>query len=318
MELLHLIWDVLNTQITSLQGSPVTLLGIIQVFVIALITYLVANRIASRVIRDIASRAGLTESGSHLAGTLVRGSVLFIGVYIALSALGFDLGVLLVPLGAVGIGLGFGLQRIAENFVSGLIMLSERPIKDGDIIEVNGVRGVVERIGLRATIIRTFEFTQVIVPNSQVLTNQVDNWTHTDMTVRIKFTIGVAYGTNTRKAESLILEAVERHPDVLDTPEPKVFFIEFGESSLNFRVYAWVDSPSKRLATLSDLHYEIDRVFAQSSIEIPFPQRDLHIKTNPINTGSKNSGIASPEVAVEPPNDITQKSRSRSTDEGEE
>tara|TARA_B100001123_G_scaffold204944_1_gene232336 strand:- start:75 stop:1028 length:954 start_codon:yes stop_codon:yes gene_type:complete len=317
MDLLLLIWNVLNTQLTSLQGNPVTLLGIIQVLLIALITYLIANRIASRVIKEVASKAGLTASGSHLAGTLVRGSVLFIGIYIALSALGFDLGVLLVPLGAVGIGLGFGLQRIAENFVSGLIMLSERPIKDGDIIEVNGVRGVVERIGLRATIIRTFEFTQVIVPNSQVLTNQVDNWTHTDMTVRIKFTVGVAYGTNTRKAEKLILGVIQNHPDVLDTPEPKVFFIEFGDSALNFRVYAWVDAPAKRLATLSDLHYEIDRVFAQESIQIPFPQRDLHIKSNFANPSEVSESSSDDTATQSGPNSFRGR-RSNGTDEGEE
>ena len=279
MEVLGTIWGILNAQITLIEGNPLTALGIIQVILLTVIILLFAGRLARLLVRHLTRRMGVTTSVASIIGSTMRGLVIFIGLYVALTSIGLELGVLLVPLGAVGIGLGFGLQRIAENFVSGLILLTERPIADGDIIEVNSIRGTVEKIGLRSTLLRTFNNTQVTVPNSELISNQVDNWTLADGIVRIRFTVGVAYGSDIRLVETLLTETLATHPDVLTKPAPKVFFIEFGDSSLNFLIFAWVDSPSKRLTTLSDLHFAIDEAFRKHDVEIPFPQRDLHVRS---------------------------------------
>jgi small-conductance mechanosensitive channel len=279
MEVLGTIWGILNAQITLIEGNPLTALGIIQVIVLTAIVLLFAGRLARLLVRHLTRRMGVTTSVASIIGSTMRGLVIFIGLYVALTSIGLELGVLLVPLGAVGIGLGFGLQRIAENFVSGLILLTERPIADGDIIEVNSIRGTVEKIGLRSTLLRTFNNTQVTVPNSELISNQVDNWTLADGIVRIRFTVGVAYGSDIRLVETLLTETLTTHPDVLAKPNPKVFFIEFGDSSLNFLIFAWVDTPSKRLTTLSDLHFAIDEAFRNHDVEIPFPQRDLHVRS---------------------------------------
>lgn len=279
MEVLGTIWGILNAQITLIEGNPLTALGIIQVIVLTAIVLLFAGRLARLLVRHLTRRMGVTTSVASIIGSTMRGLVIFIGLYVALTSIGLELGVLLVPLGAVGIGLGFGLQRIAENFVSGLILLTERPIADGDIIEVNSIRGTVEKIGLRSTLLRTFNNTQVTVPNSELISNQVDNWTLADGIVRIRFTVGVAYGSDTRLVETLLNQTLVAHPDVLTEPAPKVFFIEFGDSSLNFLIFGWVDTPSKRLTTLSDLHFAIDEAFRNHDVEIPFPQRDLHVRS---------------------------------------
>ena len=279
MEVLNTIWEILNTQLTVIQGNPLTAMSIIQLFLIIAVAWLVAGRLTRLLTRYLVRRLEVANSVASVVGSFIRGLVIFVGLYVALTSIGLELGVLLVPLGAIGIGLGFGLQRIAENFVSGLILLTERPISDGDIIEVNGLRGTVEKIGLRSTLLRTFDNTRVTVPNSELISNQVDNWTLADHIVRIRFNVGVAYGSDMRLVERLLREVLAGHVDVLDEPEPKVFFIEFGDSSLNFLIFAWVDSPAKRLTTLSALHFGIDDAFRENNVEIPFPQRDLHLRS---------------------------------------
>ncbi len=290
MEGLDTIWEILNFQIAVIQGNPLTSMGIIQLLLIFVVALLVAGRLTRLLTRHLIRRLGVATSVASILGSFIRGLVIFVGIYIALTSVGLELGVLLVPLGAIGIGLGFGLQRIAENFVSGLILLTERPISDGDIIEVNGLRGTVEKIGLRSTLLRTFDNTRVTVPNSELISNQVDNWTLADRIVRIRFNVGVAYGSDMRLAERLLREVLAEHVDVLAEPEPRVFFIEFGDSSLNFLIFAWVDSPSKRLTTLSDLHFAIDAAFRENDIEIPFPQRDLHLRSGTLDGGDERSG----------------------------
>ena len=161
MEVLTSIWNVLTYQITVIQGNPLTALGILQLLLIVVVALFLAGRLTRLLTRYLVSRLGVAVSIASIVGSVIRGLVIFVGLYIALTSIGLELGILLVPLGAVGIGLGFGLQRIAENFISGLILLTERPISDGDIIEVNAVRGVVEKIGLRSTLLRTFDNTRV-------------------------------------------------------------------------------------------------------------------------------------------------------------
>jgi small-conductance mechanosensitive channel len=290
LEILNSIWDALNTQITVIQGNPLTTMGIIQLLLILVVALFAAARLTRMLTRYLIRQLGVAMSIASIIGSAIRGLVIFVGFYIALTSIGLELGILLVPLGAIGIGLGFGLQRIAENFVSGLILLTERPISDGDIIEVNAVRGVVEKIGLRSTLLRTFDNTRVTVPNSELISNQVDNWTLADRTVRIRFNVGVAYGSDVKLVEQLLRQALADHEDVLPEPEARVFFIEFGDSSLNFLIFAWVDTPAKRLTTLSDLHFAIDEAFRENDIEIPFPQRDIHLRSGSLGSEDNKTG----------------------------
>ncbi|MYD92465.1 MAG: mechanosensitive ion channel, partial [Chloroflexi bacterium] len=206
-------------------------------------------------------------------------TIIILGWFIGLRSVGFQLDAVLVVFGALGVGMGFGLQNIANNFVSGVILLVERPIKVGDVVSVAGELGTVERVGIRATTLRKFDQTQAIVPNGDLISSVVNNWTLDDRRVRVDFVVGVAYGSDTRLVERLIREAVTEHELVLDDPEPRIFFFEFGDSSLNFRVLAYVADISERFGTLSDLHFTIDESFREHDVEIPFPQRDLHLRS---------------------------------------
>jgi potassium efflux system protein len=181
--------------------------------------------------------------------------------------------------GAVAIGVGFGSQNVVSNFISGVILLAERPIKLGDLVEVGGVYGSVERIGLRSTRIRTGDNIHVIVPNASFLESNVVNWTHTDERVRVSVEVGVAYGSATREVERVIREALAEHPRVEKSPDPVVLFTKFGDNSLEFRALFWIrmrrqlDRPSVE----SELRFRIDDLFREAGIVIAFPQRDVHL-----------------------------------------
>ena len=209
----------------------------------------------------------------------MRYTIVFMGLYVALRSVGVQLDSLLVVFGAVGVGIGFGLQNIANNFVSGLILMSERPVKLGDVVDVGGVLGTVERIGIRATTLRKFDQTQSIVPNGDLISQTVTNWTLDDKRVRIDFIVGVAYGSDTRLVGTILQDLLSANESVLEDPEPRVLFVEFGDSSLNFRVLAYVANVSDRLTTQSELHFAIDEAFRKNDVEIPFPQRDLHVRS---------------------------------------
>jgi small-conductance mechanosensitive channel len=196
--------------------------------------------------------------------------------------------------GALAIGVGFGSQSILNNFISGLILLAERPIKVGDLIEVGGTFGQVENIGARSTSIRTFDNFHIIVPNSAFLESNVVNWTHSDNLVRISLVVGVAYGSPTRRVEEVILEVVREHDKTVSPPEPVVLFEDFADSALVFRALFWIvmNRPMDSKRTLSDLRYRLDERFQDEGITIAFPQRDVHLdSTRPV------------EVRVVPPPD---------------
>ena len=243
-------------------------------------TWFVAGRVRWALEDQLANRVEeIPEALLHVIGNLARYTIIILGWFIGLRSVGFQLDAVLVVFGALGVGMGFGLQNIANNFVSGVILLVERPIKVGDVVSVAGELGTVERVGIRATTLRKFDQTQAIVPNGDLISSVVNNWTLDDRRVRVDFVVGVAYGSDTRLVERLIREAVTEHELVLDDPEPRIFFFEFGDSSLNFRVLAYVADISERFGTLSDLHFTIDESFREHDMEIPFPQRDLHLRS---------------------------------------
>ncbi|MBI2479359.1 MAG: mechanosensitive ion channel, partial [Planctomycetia bacterium] len=187
--------------------------------------------------------------------------------------------------GAIAIGVGFGSQNIVNNFISGLILLAERPIKVGDLIQIDDLYGNVEQIGARSTIIRTGNNLDIIVPNSTFLENNVVNLTRGDDKLRTNVKVGIAYGSPTREATKLMKHAAVEHGRILNSPEPFVWFTEFGDNSLNFEVHFWVKvrSISDRTRIESDIRYRIDQLFRDAGVTIAFPQRDIHIDaTTPI------------------------------------
>lgn len=207
-------------------------------------------------------------------------TVYFLAFLIGLDVLGIDLTALTVFGGAVGIGLGFGLQKITSNFISGLILLFEKSVEAGDLVEIgNGTMGFVKQTGARYTLIETFESREIMIPNEDFITNQVTNWTFSNSQGRIDITIGVSYGSNLDKVSALIVEAAKEHPRCATEPKPECFLENFGDSSINFTLYFWVDDIiAGRKRPRSDVLFTIWRKFKKHNIEIPFPQRDLHIK----------------------------------------
>lgn len=222
------------------------------------------------------------ERGAREALVTITGYVsLAAGLLVVLSVAGVNLTNLAIIAGALSVGIGFGLQNIVNNFVSGIILLFERPIKTGDWIVVGDIEGHVKRISVRSTIIQTFDWADVIVPNSDLISGKVTNWMLRDPWGRVRVPVGVAYGSDTAQVKELLLEVAKAHPDVLPgghVPAPIVLFLGFGDSSLNFELRCFIRNVDRRLGILSDLNFAVDAAFRAHGVEIPFPQRDLHVR----------------------------------------
>src|SRR5437762_1342832 len=229
--------------------------------------------------------SGLDRSLQYAIAQIVSNLVLVIGIFIVLENTGIHLGALTVFAGAVGVGVGFGLQNIASNFISGLVILAERPITIGDRVEVAGVAGQVELIRARSTVIRTNDNIAMIVPNSKLIDSPVTNWTYGDPRVRFRIPIGVAYGSDVNKVREALIAAGRSNPHVLRDPAPSVFLKQFGESAIDFELVVWSSEMSARPSRYrSDLNFAIEEKLREAGIEIPFPQRDLHIRSGVLKT----------------------------------
>ena len=222
------------------------------------------------------SDVGISQS----IGTITQYLVVIIGAFVIIQNVGINLGSLNVLAGALGVGIGFGLQNVANNFISGLIILFERPIKVGDRIDVGNIAGDVVKISARSTMVNTNDNISVIVPNSEFINNRVINWSHNDRNVRFHVPVGVSYNEDPAQIKEILLDVARNHKDVLKRPAPDVLFVEYGDSSLNFDLLVWTSTYiNKPIILKSQLYYEIFEKFKEHDIEIPFPQRDLHIKS---------------------------------------
>ncbi|MDX2212079.1 MAG: mechanosensitive ion channel [Oculatellaceae cyanobacterium bins.114] len=228
----------------------------------------------------VLERTGVNRGAQEAVAIVLRYSLIFIGSLVLLQIWGLDISSLAILASALSVGIGFGLQDIAKNFGSGLVLVFERPIQVGDFVEVGDFQGTVERIGARSTLIRTLDQVSIIVPNSRFLEREVINWSHDNPISRIHIPVGVAYSSDVEVVRSLLLEAASHHHWVLSTPPPQVFFTGFGDSSLDFELLVWTAEPSKQVPLKSDLYFRIEALLRQHQIEVPFPQRDLYIRAD--------------------------------------
>ena len=219
------------------------------------------------------------EKGVRISiGRLMHYAIVIAGFLLALSTLGFEISKITIMLSALSVGIGFGLQSIANNFVSGLILLFERPVRVGDVIQVTGDWAEIKKIGIRATTVQTFDRADRIIPNADLISNEVTNWTLTSRQIRLIIPVGVAYGSDVDLVTETLMACAQANPDVAKWPKPKVLFLSFGESTLDFELRVFVMDFNHRIDVRSSLHHQIDRSFREAGIEIAFPQRDLHVR----------------------------------------
>ncbi|MCF8045083.1 MAG: mechanosensitive ion channel [Desulfarculaceae bacterium] len=256
----------------SLSGFVYAIVVLLAIYVFTLFWKKI---MAERILKQSGLSLGVKESITTISVYIIWGA----GVLISLSVLGLNTASMALGFGALGVGLGFGLQNIFNNFVSGLILLFERPIQVGDVVEVAGNWGEVKKINVRATLVQTYTHSSLIIPNSEFISAQVTNWSHRDPYIRRDLLVGVAYGSDTALVKDLMLRAAESVNEVHDYPYPPVVqFINFGDSSLDFRLRFW-SVIEDFIKAESNLRFEIDRLFRENGVTIPFPQRDLHLKS---------------------------------------
>jgi len=273
------VWERAYFHLGNVAVSPELLVETL----IFLLFLALCTRFVRRLLRyEILSRTSLDEGQRYAIERTFGYFVFALGLFVGMQIIGLNVSSLAFLGGAVGIGVGFGLQNIASNFASGLILLLERPIKVGDRIEVGSLNGDVLRIGGRSTWVRTNDNLIIIVPNAEFTAGRVINWTANDRQVRFSFPVGVAYGSDPEQVRAVLLDIAARHADVLADPAPEVLLTNFGDSSIDFELRVWtitqVQTPSR---LKSDLYFEVVKQFAAQGIQIPFPQRDVYIKTIP-------------------------------------
>ncbi len=264
-------------------GSITFTIGDVLQFLLILIISFVATSLISFLFDsgDVSIKIIKLPKGVPAAISLViRYLIIAFGMVLALSSLGIDLGKFNLMAGALGLGIGFGLQTVVSNFISGLILVFERPIHVGDTVEVNNLLGTVNRIGVRSSSVMTFDGAEVIVPNNNLIANDLINWTLSDSIKRVEILIGVTYGSDPNQILEILMEAAMSSKDTLKNPSPQALFSEFGDSSLNFKLRFWVHY-EVGLQAKSDISIAIYNLFAKHGIEIPFPQQDIHIKDMP-------------------------------------
>lgn len=264
---------------TELFGS-VTIGSILLLLILFASVIIVERIVQKQLIRRFLSRTKLQPSLQFGLSRIIGYTLIAVGFYVAFQLVGVDLSSLAIIAASLGVGIGFGLQNIINNLVSGIIILAERPISIGDRIEVAGVAGRVTKIQLRSTTVVTNDNITMIVPNADFISNTVTNWSHGDPKVRIRVPVGVAYGSDLKLLQRLLLEAAAEHPKALRDPSPVVLFTEFGDSSLNFELGVWTQEMTAiPIHFTSEMNFIIDQKLRENDIEIPFPQRDLHVRS---------------------------------------
>ncbi len=279
---------------TSTEEIPITLADLLIGLIIGAMTIIAARNVPGLLEIAVLQRLPLDPGARYAATTVTRYLITVVGVVLAFNAVGIGWSRVQWLVAGVGVGLGFGLQEIFANFVSGLILLFERPMRVGDIVTVGETSGIVSRIHMRATTITDWDRKELVVPNKEFITGRLVNWTLTDTTIRLVIQVGVAYGSDTQKAHELLLKIAREHPCILDDPEPIATFESFGDSTLDFVLRCYMSTTNSLLQIKHELNTAIDNAFKEAHIEIAFPQRDIHIRSveqqpPPLTTNGQHS-----------------------------
>lgn len=276
-----------------LPGISLSLFQIFLLIALLMGVFWLSSRTKRFLFNRFLARSGLDRPLQHAIAQIVSYAVLIIGIIVVLENSGIHIGTLAVFAGAVGVGVGFGLKNIASNFISGLLILAERPIAIGDRIEVAGITGQVRQIRARSTVIVTNDNIAMIVPNEKFIDSPVTNWTHTDRRVRFRLPIGIAYDSDVNKVREALVAAAREHPATLSEPAPDAFLQKFGDNSIDFELVVWSEEMSQRPSRFrSDLNYLICKHLAAAGISIPFQQLDLHIRDGLIKVQTLETGAS--------------------------
>ncbi|MDD4618745.1 MAG: mechanosensitive ion channel [Bacteroidales bacterium] len=277
-EPLEWLENAINYRLFTLGSSDFTTKTFLWLVLSLLLLFFFAGKIKSLLVKKIFPRYNIDVGVAESVGKIIQYILIVVGFIVIFQTTGIDLSALGVLVGALGVGIGFGLQGITNNFISGLIILFERPVKVGDRVEIEGLEGNIIKVSGRATTILTNDNIAVIVPNSDLINKRVVNWSHNNRRVRITVPVGVSYKEDPLVVQKILVEVAKKNKGVMESPEPYVRFDEYADSSLNFSLLVWSrDFSDKPRILKSELYYAIFAEFKKQGVEIPFPQRDIHI-----------------------------------------
>lgn len=280
---------ILHYELFTVGDAPITVSSIV-IFLIVFSILMVLSRLVARLLASrLLTRLGVEKATIYTFRRITYYILLILSAIFSFQFIGIDLGGLAVIFGLLSVGIGFGLQNITSNFISGIILLFERPIKIGDRVTVGDTLGDVIAINMRSTTVRSMQNVSIIVPNSQFVSAEVINWSHEDLKVRLDLDVGVAYGSDLDAVLSALREVANENSSVMKEPAPEVLHMGFGDSAWNMELRAWIATPQERFRIASEINCAIVRKFRARDIEIPFPQRDLHVRSPlplPLKTSS--------------------------------
>lgn len=287
-KIFYTIGELFTANIVVLGGQSLSLSSIFKLIFLGIIALFIAQRISLWIGRWLLVRFHFERAKRENIASILTYVLGFLGVLIVLQNAGIDLSSLTVIAGALGIGVGFSLQTLASNFFSGLMLLFERPVNIGDFIEIDDLLGTVEKISMRSTLVRTLDGLVAIVPNNRFVEQNIINWSSCDRKCRLHLPVGVAYGSDPVLVTEALLSAARKDRRILSYPSPKVWLKEFGDSSLNFELLVWIENPPELEHITSSLNFLIESELRLHGLEIPFPQRDLHIRSSNIESSLIN------------------------------
>lgn len=277
MELKEKFIDIVNYPLFVINNTPVTLVSFAIGLVIIILFVFLSKFLKTRLLKKILTKFNIETGVQFMLTRIAQYITITIGVIVAFQTIGIDLSGLAVVLGFLSVGIGFGLQNVTSNFIAGIILLFERPINVGDRVTVGEREGDVININIRSTTIQTIKNIAVIVPNSEFISSHVINWSHGDKKIAVDVEVGVSYNSDLDLVQKALLEVAADNNEVLTKPRPEVFFMAFGDSAWDMRLRVWIANPKRHYHVLSDLNSDIVRKFRNYNIEIPFPQRDVHM-----------------------------------------
>lgn len=273
-------FPILDLELLTWMETPLTLTTITTALIILYMFMALAWMVRDILTRFILPRTEADPGVTNTVSVSSHYAIIAIGVLVAANSIGFDLSALAIIFGGLSVGIGFGLQELVANFISGILLLFERTLRPGDVVEVAGNRGVVGQLRMRSTVLRTFDNVEIFIPNKTLLTSPVSTYTHNNRTTRRTINVGVSYEADPREVRDILERIATSHGLVMKEPAPMVLFTAFGESSLEFAVNVWIEDLSNALRVVNDLHFMIYSEFKRAGIEIPYPQRDLHLRTS--------------------------------------